>query len=63
MREALKAKLAALRKHDREVLLSLCVAGGVAMIAYGVSLWSVPAAWIIGGLGLVGVAYLVLAEA
>lgn len=44
----------------------LALAGGVALLAYGVSMWSVPAALVIGGLavaaaGLAGMMGLVAA--
>ena len=36
----------------RAHLYRLALAGGIALLAYGVSLWSLPAALVVGGLSV-----------
>jgi hypothetical protein len=44
----------------RELLLLVVLLVGLAFVVYGLSLWLVPAAWIVAGLGLGGLGWLVL---
>ncbi len=46
----------------RELLLLMVLLVGLAFVVYGLSLWSVPAAWIVAGLGVAGLGWLVFAE-
>lgn len=59
----IKRAIAVLRRRHREVALTVAVAAGLGCITRGIALVSEPAAWIFGGLGLIVVAYLCLAEA
>lgn len=44
----------------RELLLLVVLLVGLALVVYGLSLWFAPVAWIVAGLGLAGLGWLVL---
>jgi hypothetical protein len=46
----------------RELLLALVLTAGLASTVAGVSLWSIPAALIVAGLGVAALGFLFLAE-
>lgn len=44
-------------KPSRRLVVLLVELAGLAAIAYGASLWSLGAAWVVGGVGLILEAY------
>lgn len=47
----------------REALLGILLFTAAALVVRGVALWSTPAAWVVAGLAVAGLAVLFLVEA
>lgn len=47
----------------REVLLGLVLLLSLGLVVYGLSLWSLPIAFVVAGLGIAGIGFFFLTEA
>lgn len=48
--------------HLREALLAVFLLSGAALVVYGVGMWSVPSAYVLGGAFVAALGYLFTAE-
>ena len=46
----------------RELLLAVALVAGLALVVFGVSLWLLPLAFVVGGLGVAGLGVLFFTE-